>query len=54
MMVKPMKTLELHYPMIQFFITKVSRGYTQQRTDPNTALLYVYMESEQVVIQVTH
>ena len=32
MMAKPMKTLELHYPMIQFLIIAFSRN---ERTHPN-------------------
>ena len=35
MMAKPMKTLELHYPMIQFLITAISHPETLSR--PNVS-----------------
>ena len=35
MMAEPMKTLELHYPMIQFFIIKIITGHRSRVSDHN-------------------
>ena len=49
MMAKPMKTLELHYPMIQFLIIRISIQYT---TQVNSTFRACWLASSEVISQV--